>query len=303
MPALLVTVPPEGACHVAFRGTGALSRLLIGRSVDEVPDMAASLYAICSRAQSGAARLALRGTIREADRLAVAGEIMREHVLRIQLGWAELSGDAPEVESAMRVNGLTRSADRLPEAARIASDAIFNVPAKEWLGLDTQGISDWAFRGQTLAARHIAATITMRALPPCPDRAPLALRHADHAPLAEAGAGTLLEFHLARLVDLARICIDPAAVMAEAPEYGVGRIACSRGTLEHVAEIEDGIVSDYRIHAPTDRQFAAGGSARAWLDLLPAMESEKRLSAARQMLHALDPCVEFRCTDAPMEQA
>lgn len=303
MPALVVTVPPAGACHVAFRGTGAMSRLLVGRRADEVPEFVASLYAICPQAQSNAARLAVRGSIRDADRLAVAGEIIREHALRIQLGWAELSGDAPELESAMRINGLSRSVARIEEAARLAGDAIFGMAPAAWLDLDRAGISEWAYRGQTLAARHIAATIAMRALPPCPERAPLALRHADHAPLAGAGAGSVLEFHLARLVDLARICADPASIMADAPQAGTGRIACSRGLLEHVAGIEDGIVVDYRIHAPTDRQFAAGGSAQAWLDRLPAMESEKRLSAVRQMLHALDPCVEFRCIGAPVETA
>jgi hypothetical protein len=70
------------------------------------------------------------------------------------------------------------------------------------------------------------------------------------------------------------------------PEPGLGwPRSPPRAGLTHRVRIAIGVVSEYRIEAPTARRFAAGGEAETLLARCgDAMQ-------ARWAMHAIDPCV------------
>ncbi|MFZ3043136.1 MAG: nickel-dependent hydrogenase large subunit [Thiobacillus sp.] len=131
-------------------------------------------------------------------------------------------------------------------------------------------------------------------------------RMADHPILAEwtvrrgRGVGARL---LARLLELAelpqRLRADPvssdrAAVVRSwtlEDNVGMAGVETSRGLLLHVVRLQDGRVADYRIIAPTEWNFQAGGPlAQALAGLAASSGLEAR---ARLVSQSLDPCVAY----------
>ncbi|KIM00295.1 Hydrogenase maturation factor HoxV/HupK [Paramagnetospirillum magnetotacticum MS-1] len=148
-----------------------------------------------------------------------------------------------------------------------------------------------------------------RARPDCHGRVfetgPLA-SHQTHplvvALMAEHGCGLSSRF-AARLVDMATslreleelvqdLCADSGGLaIARADGTGLGLVDAARGLLAHWVELREGVLSGYRILAPTEWNFhpegpLAQGLLGAWG---PDLEAKARLLAA-----SLDPCVPFR---------
>ena len=73
---------------------------------------------------------------------------------------------------------------------------------------------------------------------------------------------------------------------------GVAQVEAARGRLVHLATIGDGLVSDYRILAPTEWNFHPQGALAQGLLTLPVDDSLQR--NAQLLVDAVDPCVESR---------
>lgn len=303
---LLVRLARNGDARpeVAYSGTGRVVRILAGRTPDEVVDALGRVFAICPAAQQLAGRLALTAASGatlddgEVARLARASrfESLREHALRILLGWTAALNEAPDRETAARINAVTRGnagENAIPPVERV----VFGSPADEWLA-EGETLAEWAARGATPAARFIARALAAN-WPQAPNApaATLAARHAAHRALAAVAPGSVAAFHAARLADLAAL-IAGGEDAARAVPSGEGSarvtVRCSRGDLTHVAHVAGGRVSGYAILAPTDTAFAQGGYGRRWLDAVGEVPPERREAALREIVAALDPCTDYR---------
>jgi len=74
---------------------------------------------------------------------------------------------------------------------------------------------------------------------------------------------------------------------------GMAQIEAARGRLVHGVQIKDGIISDYRILAPTEWNFHPLGVAAQSLSNLKAEDDETLLKQAKLVVCAIDPCVAF----------
>lgn len=118
-----------------------------------------------------------------------------------------------------------------------------------------------------------------------------------HAWLARQRRGSSARL-LARLVELALLpaqlrsdSIPVAHAWPLAPGLGAAGVETSRGLLLHVVHMEAGVISDYRIVAPTEWNFHPQGPLSSLLLDLPA---DARLAErARQAVLAVDPCVDY----------
>ncbi|MBI5165159.1 MAG: nickel-dependent hydrogenase large subunit [Magnetospirillum sp.] len=135
---------------------------------------------------------------------------------------------------------------------------------------------------------------------------PLARRHAH--PLVAALMGQwgngLVPRLAARLVEVAAALADMLSMEttddppppAHATGTGVGVVEAARGLLAHHVELAEGLVTRYRILAPTEWNFhPAGPLVRGLTGAVAGPDIERR---ARLLVAALDPCVacEVTCT-------
>ncbi len=103
----------------------------------------------------------------------------------------------------------------------------------------------------------------------------------------------------ARLTETARLALRLPEANEGAPGdavsgVGLGRVEAARGLLVHrVALREDGTIGRYRILAPTEWNFHPRGVAARALETLQG-EPATVAARARQIIHAIDPCVGYR---------
>jgi hypothetical protein len=105
---------------------------------------------------------------------------------------------------------------------------------------------------------------------------------------------------LARLQELAEI---PSRLRAEprgdliqgwhlAPTTGLAGVETSRGLLLHGVRLQDGLIAEYRIVAPTEWNFHPAGPLH---QALSGLSGAGDLAArARELALSLDPCVDYR---------
>jgi len=74
---------------------------------------------------------------------------------------------------------------------------------------------------------------------------------------------------------------------------GLAWLQTSRGLLIHYAQVENGVVADYRIVAPTEWNFHPAGAFARGLTGKAAASAEEARHHAALLLHALDPCVAY----------
>lgn len=304
MPALVVRLS-GGAPAVDYCGTGQVARLLVGRGVDEVEPLLGRVFTICPAAQQLAARLALAAASGEearADEVAplldrARAEALREHALRILLGWTAALGDLPDRGLAAEVNRQTRTGSFDGAAEQVAL-AVFGGSAASWLA--DEGLAEWASRGNTAAARFMAGALADHGIPQAPasPAGTLVERHAAHRALAGLAPGSVAAFHAARLADLARLVSRDDCEVPRAQSTGPGAaqvtVDCSRGALTHRACVAQGRASGYEIVSPTDAAFTSSGFGRRWLDEVAAVPAGEREGAVRAIVAALDPCTDWR---------
>lgn len=77
-----------------------------------------------------------------------------------------------------------------------------------------------------------------------------------------------------------------------AAHRGIGRVAAARGELAHSVQLEDSVISDYRILAPTEWNFHPQGIVnKALCSLKGDMDQVKQ--QAELLITAIDPCVAY----------
>ena len=134
-------------------------------------------------------------------------------------------------------------------------------------------------------------------------------RQKDHpvveAILAKYGAG-LLARTVARLCELAMISGRLAGILDSFPsaeaieEDGVGRegfglaqVEAARGRLVHFVQVDQGVVKDYAILAPTEWNFHPEGVMARTLTRIGRGTDDDVQFRARMLVKAIDPCVGF----------
>jgi len=286
---------------------------LIGREPDAAPALLGQIFAICPAAQQFAARLAIAAatrtrTPREAFAdgwRAVRFETMREHALRILLGWSAMLGEAPDREVAAAINLRTRAGQAKGLRALIAEQVLGQDAAAPLGWITRDALEHWAGGRASVAARMIDRLLGEQPVPGTDRIAPetLLARHHGHPLFEWEGLSGPVAHHVARLIDLAMLADELdgrgpgiADPWSTGGAQGVGRAAvpCSRGMLNHRVELADGRIAAYEIISPTDAAFGCGGYGLDWLEGMAARDPEAREAAARAIVLALDPCVEHR---------
>jgi coenzyme F420-reducing hydrogenase alpha subunit len=127
-------------------------------------------------------------------------------------------------------------------------------------------------------------------------------RRAEHdlvSPLLAAGRNIEARF-VARLVELAHIASGHAGHpndWVDAAECGNGvglaRVETARGVLIHRAVVENGVVADYAVIAPTEWNFHPQGAFARDAACLAAQDDAGLLDQARMLALSLDPCVAY----------
>jgi len=77
------------------------------------------------------------------------------------------------------------------------------------------------------------------------------------------------------------------------PDTGVAWVQTSRGLLIHWLRLEDGLIADYRIVAPTEWNFHPAGAYVHGLTGHVAHSAQAARNDAERLLIALDPCVAY----------
>jgi coenzyme F420-reducing hydrogenase alpha subunit len=109
---------------------------------------------------------------------------------------------------------------------------------------------------------------------------------------------------VARLVELAVLIRDlrarsggriaPVRGHSLGPGVGIGLVETARGLLLHRVQVERGLVTDYRIVAPTEWNFHPGGPLAQGLTGRSAADPAQLEREARTVVQSLDPCVACR---------
>jgi len=259
---------------------------------------------------------------------AVAGEAAQEHLWRLLVDWPRRLG-LPVDQAAFAgwyrrcgAAGADWAGPLVEELAGWAGGAALLAPrgAREPLVVALERFAElsaadaWIATGDTPFARclrelRVACRGADRPRRPAADETGAYPRLADHpwvAALAAAGRG--LEARVvARYVALVELAASLAAPArgerpdealefdADGPRPGVGRavVSTARGLLLHEARLEAGVIREYAIRTPTDRNFAPNGAyARAVAGLACGDDAEAERLAGLWAL-ALDPCVPF----------
>lgn len=117
------------------------------------------------------------------------------------------------------------------------------------------------------------------------------------AALAQKYGYGLLTRQIARLIELALIPTD-IEHHAETPNadniiQGFGQVETARGRLTHSVIINDDIITDYKILAPTEWNFHPRGALFESLQTLPISNEADTKNMAKMIIESIDPCVAY----------
>jgi len=173
----------------------AAEQLFIGRSADDACALAGRLFALCSHAQSLAARLALAcasGQPAVADSSALDSvrlEAIRETLRRWLLDWGPACGQHPDP----RYLAALGQARNMADCAVLAEHSVFGTRTRAWRQYGLAGWQQWAASGHSPAARALQVLLQQP-----PEPAPALLALPDSQQLAAAPhwlAGTHPAWH------------------------------------------------------------------------------------------------------------
>ncbi|MEO1919754.1 MAG: nickel-dependent hydrogenase large subunit [Paracoccaceae bacterium] len=322
---IIIDLGLDGEVRLHTNRMASVPALLVGRSPREVVDLLPLVFSLCARAHVVAAKGALGLAVSDADRLVVLAENAREHLLRILMSWKAKDTSALPSASVMRLVADAKLGYVENSLTSYLETHIFGLPLAEFLAFNSQDVVQWITQAKTVPARYLAEIINKnwqglgaaptRFLPEMPmeilasrlknphfsqlpdwngqpcETGPLA-RQSKHpmvaAAIREFGAG-LIARHLARLVDLALL---PSQMLAgnSSPKAVV---ETARGRLVHVAQVENGMITDYAIVAPTEWNFHPNGIAVQSLAALRELDKTVLSEQACAVIRAIDPCVDF----------
>ena len=262
-----------------------VSRLFIGQLPDAVVKTVPYLYTLCAEAQRTAAQCAVAAARGEpplpADDRALWLELLHENLWRLLLDWPTALGLAKEKDAFIEWRaerqgdkGLTVTQHLLDNTLRPLSEKCLerlvhrSSAAMPVTGFDAEGwLAFW--RGE-----------------------------ADHRP-AIVGPSCVAAAYRARLVDVEQAV---AALVERAPYpivhaggqgWGVGQVLTARGVLTHAIHVEESLVANYRVRAPTDGFFADAAPLAALLAERTFADAEVARQGIEQAILALDPCLPY----------
>jgi uptake hydrogenase large subunit len=299
-----------------------VAAVLPGRSAAEALELITRLYSVCGRAQRLAARLALaaaRGdpdAASQAERFDVQREALQEHAWRVLLDWPVALGlQADRERFRCLYAGLARAAD--PRAAVTELGALLAplCPRHEWaesLASADAGIAALFSRLERREAARTTGEACSAGFDAQREAGALA-RNATHPwvaallaadrPVTARVAARLAA--IAALVDTWRRAdavdagTDPAGTdLCESMHRGVGHgraeVATARGPLVHELSLEGEQVQSWRIHVPTDRNFASEGAFVRRLRDRAVNDPADAKVCGEDWARALDPCVSWQ---------
>ncbi len=297
--------------HFARVSGPDVARGMVGRTPQEAADLLPRIYNLCGGAHAVAAADAL-GLPRPArDGL---NERLRDHAVAVFADWPALFGGAPDRMALRQLAGDAQ--DRLALCRQVLGD--------DSTGLDlAQGspaeLANWLARAPSPTAR-LMRRLRETARPGWgrvdldrPDMADITAALAEGAPrvarettvaddwraapliraLAAREGMSLFVRLLARLLDLlAGLAGQREPAPHANPPPGIGLACAARGLLAHRARVAGGIITDYRVLAPSAWNLAPDGLLARMLATLPANDATPLL--ARIAIAAVNPCVPVR---------
>jgi uptake hydrogenase large subunit len=143
-------------------------RVLAGQHARAAAETVPLLFSICRRSQAIASALACttaQGIEPTAEQIlahvrVVATEVVEEYSWRALIDWPHALGEPANPSPLADIrHALDAANDEIPAAARsLVEQHVFGMPAAEWLlAEDLQGFDGWLGRGNTPAARLLAA--------------------------------------------------------------------------------------------------------------------------------------------------
>ncbi|WP_018391456.1 nickel-dependent hydrogenase large subunit [Ancylobacter sp. FA202] len=290
-----------------------VARCVVGRSREEAAGLLPRVYNLCGGAHAVAAAAALGLPEPCRDRLS---ERLRDHAVAVFAEWPALFGGAPDRAALRQLAGTAE--DHLALRRHVLGD---DVAASE---LDLARATPAEF-GKWLDRAASPTARLMRRLQDTlhpdwgrveldrPDMADVVAALEDGTPrvarettaadgwrgaplirdlLAREGMSLFVRL-LARLLDLlAGLAGNAGPAPDRRPPPGIGFAYAARGLLAHRARVEDGVVVDYRILAPSAWNLAPDGLLARMLAALPTNDETSRL--ARIAVAAVNPCVPVR---------
>ena len=122
-------------------------------------------------------------------------------------------------------------------------------------------------------------------------------RHPLITALAQKYGYGLLVRQIARLIELAKIPSDITRIWetlnADENIPGFGQVETARGRLTHSVVLDDGVIVDYKILAPTEWNFHPEGVVARSLASLPLENENDLKDVAKMVIEAIDPCVAY----------
>ncbi len=273
-----------------------VSRLVVGRRVEEVAALLPRLFNLCRSAQGAAVEAALGRT---ADESGIAQEVLRDHLLKFHVTWPAFFGLPPcplpddwaaggaalrqavfgpagkaPVTAADFFAFLESEAGYAPVLKRIDGCFAPGEAAAEGLELVTPE-KIWTTGGvDNSVASRVAALPAM-------------------AGIAEARGRGPLWRAAARLFDIERV-IEGDLPRVVSSELGEAVVPAARGSYGVRIATEGGLVSAFQRITPTDHLLAEGGTLDRALASLPAAKA----GLGPLLLDILDPCSPVRLREA-----
>jgi hypothetical protein len=285
-----------GSLHVSARLVGGVlddlqvrlvrppvARIFIGRPPQFVRDAVPRLYALCRTAQEVAAHAALAAATgapaTTADECALWLEFLHETFWRLLLDWPPALGVPPAPEAFVAWRAAGREGDAVAATQRLFADTLDELGERCLARLVDRETPDFAFPAP-LPEPWLAFWRGAAERPP-PWRVPASIAAAYRQRLAAA-----------RLACAALAGGQPFPLAAAGDSgRGVAQVLTARGVLTHAVSIDHGLVTRYRVQAPTDESFATAALLAGLLAgqrfALPAAARR----ALEQAILALDPCL------------
>lgn len=306
--------------------------VLIGRPVAQAVELVPMLFSLCGRAQGLCARAATASGEPAATQLddmlsALAAEMAFEHLWRIRIDWPALLGLPVDRTPLARAGAVLRrcatradadaAADALAEALVPIHGAHADALLAALRGVEQRSGAESACAARSLPQLPLAELRTR--LPAALDAAFAQLPTCDGAP-AETGAFVALadDARVTACRDAgypvtARLAARLAALdeclavlrgerprqhwvdrLALGPGDALARVETARGQLMHRVRVEDGLIADYAIVAPTEWNFHPRGALAQALEGRVCADEAMLRRHAEALVLALDPCVERR---------
>ncbi|MEQ9257662.1 MAG: hydrogenase expression/formation protein HupK [Roseovarius sp.] len=267
--------------------------LLVGKRVEEAAELLPRLFNLCRAAQVAAARLVF-GMAPVDERVELARELRRDHVLRLAVTLPARLGKAP---LQLRIDD-TAVAALLGDAGFPAMPDDFDA----FLGSDTGMaplLRDIAllFGPGEAVAPVLGMPCPGQALPHAPLENTVAVRHLAHPVMRHVemrwGRGPLWRV-VARALDM-DACARGALPAPWRSGCGTAVVPAARGAYGVSARVENGIVMAFSRVTPTDHLLFRGGVMDHSLATLPAIKQ----GLAPLLVDILDPCSPVRIEKGP----